>query len=235
MLASGGLRFRLNSWFDIPQVGGGFESGLNTRMPLNFAYQIRLGESVPDMVRELEALGTEYVVVHGPKSREHYRDFKSPHKFDGVLEKVWGEEDDDIYRVPFSSLAHVVEARELSLGQPYGVLSPLDPYPAAIADTTRPTLTATWSGASELWVQGPIPEGRLASVQVNHDPGWRAEQDGRPIPIERDLLGYLILRASASPMAHIHLRYRGRPEQYIMAALSAIVWIGSLVFFVKSQ
>jgi hypothetical protein len=229
VLVSGGLRFRLNSWFAIPQVGGAFESGLDTRMPLNFAYQVRLGENVSDLVRELETLGAEYVVVHGPKSREHYRDFKSPHKFDGVLEEVWSEEDDAIYRVPFSSLAHLVDARELSLGQPYGVLSPLDPYPAAIADPTRPKLTAAWSGASDLWVEGPIPEGRLASIQVNHDPGWRAEQDGQPIPVERDLLGYLLLRPNASPMAHIHLKYRGRPEQYIMTVLSAIVWIGSLI------
>jgi hypothetical protein len=228
-LASGGLRFRLNSWFDIPQVGGSFESGLNSRMPLNFAYQIRMGENVSDILRELETLGVEYVVVHGPKSSEHYRDFKSPHKFDGVLEKVWSEEDDAIYRVPFSSLAHVVRAQELSLGQPYGVLSPLDPYPAAIADPTRPKLTATWIGASDLSVQGPIPEGRLVSIQVNHDAGWHAEQDGTSIPIERDLLGYLVLRSNPSPLAHIHLRYRGRPEQYIMATLSAIVWVGSLV------
>jgi hypothetical protein len=229
VLVSGGLRYRLNSWFDIAQVGGSFESGLNTRMPLNLAYQIRLGENLSDIVRELETLGAEYVVVHGPKSREHYRDFKSPHKFDGILEKVWSEEDDVIYRVPFSSLAHLVKAEELSLGQPYGVLSPLDPYPAAITDPARPKLTATWTGASDLLVQGPIPEGRLASVQVNHDSGWRAEQDGRPIPIERDLLGYLVLRANTSPMAHIHLSYRGRPEQYIMAALSAMVWVASLI------
>jgi hypothetical protein len=30
-------------------------------------------------------------------------------------------------------------------------------------------------------VQGPIPEGQLVSVQVNYDPGWRAEQDGKTI------------------------------------------------------
>lgn len=234
VLASGGLQFRLNSWFDIAQVGGSFESGLDNRMPLNFAYQIRLGENRSDMVRELEALGAEYVALHGPKSREHYRDFKSPRKFDGLLEEVWREEDDAIYRVPFTSLAHLVTAQEVSLGQPYGVLSPLDPYPAAIGDPARSKLTTTWKGASDLWVEGPIPEGRLVSVQVNYDPGWRAEQDGRPIPVERDLLGYLVLRAKASPMAHIHLMYRGRAEQYIMAALSAIVWIGSLLVVVKN-
>ena len=33
VFASGGLRFRLNSWFDIPQVGGGFETGLQNRDP----------------------------------------------------------------------------------------------------------------------------------------------------------------------------------------------------------
>jgi len=34
VFASGGLRFRLNSWFDIPQVGGGFETGLQNRFPV---------------------------------------------------------------------------------------------------------------------------------------------------------------------------------------------------------
>jgi hypothetical protein len=30
-------------------------------------------------------------------------------------------------------------------------------------------------------------------------------------------------------MAHIHLKYRGTPEQYGMAGLSLIVWAGSIV------
>src|SRR5262249_10801529 len=159
-----------------------------------------------------------------PNSREHYRDFKPPHKFEGLLQRVWSEEDDSIYHVPFSSLAHLVTEPELSLGQPYGVLSPLDPYPAAIVDPKRPRLTTAWKGASDLGIEGRIDESRLISVQVNHDPGWRAEQDGHPIPIKRDRLGYLLLRPNASPMAHIHLLYRGTNEQHIMAAVSAIVW-----------
>lgn len=235
VLASGGLRFRLNSWFEIPQVGGGFESGLKTRMPLNFGYQIRMGERLPDIVRELETLGVEYVVVHGPKSREYYRDFKSPRKFEGVLAEVWREEDDVIYRVPFSSLAHAVAPEELSLGQPFGVLSPLDPYPAAIGDPARPKLTAVWNGASDLSIDGPIAEGRVASVQVNYDSGWRAEQDGRSIAVERDKLGYLVVRAMPSPMARIHLAYRGTPEQYGMAALSLMVWAGSMIAALRNR
>ncbi|MGH9720479.1 MAG: hypothetical protein ACRD8O_09715, partial [Bryobacteraceae bacterium] len=111
VFASGGLRFRLNSWFDISQFGGGFESGLRNRIPLHFAYQIRTGiGSKPardghDAADQLRALGVEYVVVHGPKSREHYRDYRNPAKFDGVLEVIHREEDDTIYRSPFTSLA----------------------------------------------------------------------------------------------------------------------------------
>jgi len=64
------------------------------------------------------------------------------------------------------------------------LLRPTDPYSLAIDDTSRPKLTASWRGSSRLNVQGPIPEGQWVSVQVNHDPDWHAEQDGRPIRIE---------------------------------------------------
>ena len=233
VFATGGLRFRLNSWFPIAQVGGGFESGLSNRMPLRLSYQIRTGmNSAPgqdgvDAVRELRALGAEYVAVHGSKSREYYRDFKNPKKFDGLLDPVWREEDDTIYRVPFSSLAHAVSPAELSSWDPAGMLPASDPYPAAIGDASR-SLAVSWRGSSGLDIEGAIPQGQLVSVQVNYDPGWSAAQDGRPIPVDRDRLGYLVLRANAAPAAHIKLDYRGNWEQRVMAALSAMVWIGSI-------
>lgn len=231
VFASGGLRFRLNSWFLLPQVGGGFESGLKSRMPLHLSYQVRSAEGG---LRELKTLGVEYVVVHGPKSREHYRDFKNPKKFDGVLETVWQEEDDVIYRVPFTSLAHVVTPGELSKWDATEPLPADDPYPAAISDPSR-RLQVFWRGSSELQVQGTIPEGRLVSVQVNYDPGWRAAQDGRTIPIDRDRLGFMILRANPSVAANIELIYRGTLEQRLMGALSAIAWIASLAAIVRER
>ena len=45
VFASGGLRFRLNSWFEVPQVGGGFESGLANRVPVDLAYAVRTGKA----------------------------------------------------------------------------------------------------------------------------------------------------------------------------------------------
>ena len=84
-------------------------------------------------------------------------------------------------------------------------------------------------------LDGPIPEGRVVSVQVNYDPGWRADQDGQAIAVEQDRLGYIVLRANASPGGRIHLKYRGTAEQYAMAVLSAMVWLGSLVFLAKGR
>jgi hypothetical protein len=42
-------------------------------------------------------------VVHGRHSAEHYRDYKNPDKFEGVLEKVYDRDDNAVYRVPFTA------------------------------------------------------------------------------------------------------------------------------------
>ena len=109
VLASGGVRLRLNSWFDLQQIGGTFESGLRNRKPVETSLRIRNEEMTP--IEELTALGVEYVAVHGPESIEDYRDYLFPRKFDGVLEKVYSHGDDFVYRVPFHSLAGQMETK----------------------------------------------------------------------------------------------------------------------------
>ena len=152
-LVSGGLRFRLNSWFDVSQAGGTFESGLRNRTPVHFAYHIRTGigskpeMDVVDSVRELKALGVEYLVIHRRGSSEHYRDYKNPEKFEGVLQRVYGDTDDVIYRVPFRSLAHPIRPEE----EPqFAFRDSLEKYVAAIDDIARPKLTVTWIDTSRL-------------------------------------------------------------------------------------
>jgi len=70
---------------------------------------------------------------------------------------------------------------------------------------------------------------------VNYDNGWKAVQDGRTIPIDRDRLGYMILRAIPAAAANIQLTYGGTWEQRLMAALSAIAWIVSLGMIVRER
>jgi hypothetical protein len=62
-------------------------------------------------------------------------------------------------------------------------------------------------------------------VLVNHDPGWRAEQDGRPVSIEATKLGVILVRARSSAQSRITLRYEGTLEPRMMAAVSGLAWV----------
>ena len=101
----------------------------------------------------------------------------------------------------------------------------LPPYAAAIDGTDRPRLASTWNGPNELRIDGPVPEGMSVVVLVNHDPGWRAEQDGRPVPIEATALGVILVRARTSAQSSITLRYEGTLEPRVMAAVSGLAWV----------
>jgi hypothetical protein len=232
--ASGGMRFRMNSWFDIPQVGGGFETGLQNRVPWDLAYHIRTGKDsrpgrgAQDALLELKAMGTEYVVVHGPKSREYYRDFVRPELFAAALPAVYHEENDTIYALPARPLANLLTPEELPGKDAPARPWVLEPYIAALEDPARPALQTRWLGAGTLVVDGAAPPGRLVAVRVNADPGWRAFQDGRAIRIETDNLGFMVLRPAAAAATHIELDYRATAEPRLMAVLSALSWMAAL-------
>ncbi len=222
--ASGGLRFRLNSWFDLAQTGGGFESGLTSRQVLSLAHCVRTAQC-GDPLDALRALGVEYLVVHGPKSREHYRDFRDSSSYDGRLEEVHREEDDAIYRVPFSSLAHLVKPEEKDLRS----------YVASFGDAARPRLSAAWRGTSALDVEGAVEDGMLVSVQVRAEDGWSANQDGRPLSVESDAFGWILLKPTPSAATRISLQYGGTAEQRAMAGLSVILWLGALAWWMTRR
>jgi hypothetical protein len=236
VLVSGGLRFRLNAWTNLQQIGGSFESGLRNRTPVDFAYHIRTGADtppgmeVPFALQEMKALGVQYVVVHGPKSDEHYRDYRNPLKFEGTLERVadvsGAETDDLIYRVPFRGLAHLIRPSE----QPATAFrNKLDAYVSALEDDTRPRLSMRWLGNREIRIEGAIPEAMLVSAQVTHDDGWQATQDGQPVEISRNTLGFIDIHARTNPDSKIELRYNGTIEQRLMAVISLLSWITAIV------
>ncbi|HTS27272.1 MAG TPA: hypothetical protein VMH81_15450 [Bryobacteraceae bacterium] len=230
VFASGGLRFRLNSWFDLPQVGGGFETGLQNRTPLELTYRartanhLRPGHETEDSLNDLKTLGAEYVVLHGPKSREYYRDFLKPDRVSYSLPIAWHIEDDTIYRLPSRPLAHLVRLEELPQTDALDHPEALMRYVAAIEDGARPALSMRWPDASTITIAGPVREGDAVSVQVNADPGWRAFQDGHTIPVTQDGIGFLVLHPSPSAGTRIDLRYGGTAEQRIMAGLSFVGW-----------
>jgi hypothetical protein len=233
VFATGGMRFRLNSWFDLPQVGGGFETGLQNRVPVLLAYHARVGDTVrpgheaEDTLLQLKALGAQYIVIHGPKSREYYHDFVRPERVTGSLPEVYRTEDDRIFGIPARPLAALVSADELFDGD---IRQPqtLEPYISAMEDPARPRLQVRWPSAAAVLIEGAIPSNKLISVQVNAGPGWHATQDGRAIGLSEDALGFLVLHPSPAAATCIVLEYRGTAEQRIMAAICALTWLAAL-------
>lgn len=242
VFVAGGTRFRLNAWYLLPQVGGTFESGLTNRTAVDVIYSIKSGLEIPEESRaraaewQLRVAGVEYVAIHGPKSREHWRDFAAnPLPFDTMFERVWHAEDDSIYRVPFTGYAHLVRDAELPPYRPIGPGVPyLDPYIRALDDPAR-RLAARWVGSSQMTIEGRFPDGFAVSVLVAHDPGWRASQEGAQIPIEKDAAGFLVLRPRASKAAVVDLAYAGSIQQKLLTGVSAAVWLAALATLYRTR
>jgi len=240
LLLSGGSRFRFNAWFLYPQIGGVFETGLRNRIPVDIAYQVRTdlgskpGEEAANSMLQLRALGVEYIAVHGPQSEEYYRDVKYPDKFEGVLEKVWSEGDDRIYRLDPVRYAHLIVPTELPAHPPNGgQFQVLGPYVAAMNDSSRPNLDFQWQGASSATISGPIPAGHLVAVAISFEEGWQAWQDGAAIPIRPNELGFFTVAPRASAQTTISLRYQAPLETRMAAGVSAICWLGCLLFWLR--
>jgi hypothetical protein len=236
VFATGGLRFRMNAWFHLPQTGGTFESGLRSRMPVEFATDIRTGVGSPpeqqgrNAVLQLRAQSVEYVVVHGPGSSEHWKDVKNYRKFEGLLPRVFADGDDEIFRVPFHSYAHLVRADELPSAPPVrDKATLLERYVAAMDDAARPRLATRWQGANDIEIAGTIPAQMLVALRVTYDAGWRAFQDGRRLEIECDKMGFMVVHATPAANAGIRLHYGGTVEQRAMAGVCSMAWIASLV------
>jgi hypothetical protein len=229
VFATGGTRFRLNSWTLVPQIGGVFESGLRSRIPLDVAYQIRTDLGLPAgreaeiSIQMLRALAVEYIVIHGRHSAEFYRDFKNPEKFDGVLEKVWEREGDSIYRIPGHRYAHLVLPGELPDIEPrYGHFMPWIAYVEAMRDPKRPALEFSWQSARSARIAGPVPENMHVAVSVTYDENWRAFQDGREIPVEPMVTGLTLLKPRPASYSRIEMRFAPSLQERLCAVVSAL-------------
>lgn len=202
----GGTRFRLNSWFALPQVGGTFESGLRNRGALPLLYQIQKGPNRPidlrssDALNMLRAAGVEYAAFHGTGSREHWRDVLELDLVTSRLAPVWREGDDAIYRVPYRGLANFVLPRELPTGRPVGPFSGyIEDYICAMDNQDRPRIEVSWEGNNRIVLRTPETRaGHLITLRVSYDPGWRAVQDGQAIPVQPDAMGNLLIEARPS-------------------------------------
>lgn len=242
VFASGETRFRLNAWYPIPQAGGVFESGLKSRAALAIAYQLRTDLGMPagregeTSVHLLHALGAEYVVVHDATSDDFYRDFKNPKKFEGVLEKVWSDGGDAIYRVPDFRFAMPVTGDELPRGLAIdGDRNPWRKYSEAVADKARPQLDFRWRTARHAAITGALQSGATVAINVPHDPNWRAYLNGQPVPLAKTAVDTMVAGPLPAAGRQLDLRFEPSTEEYACAAISILTILCCLGYSLRKR
>lgn len=198
-MVTGSARFWYNAWNSLAQVGGGSEQGLSHDFVMPANWEITLGPDPQLAIAWLTSLGADAVVVHDKQSQEIYHDFTYPRKFAGVLDVAWDDgQGNVIYRVPrrFPGLARVVDraqAQALKPPQSQLDLEGLKTYLAVVEHGPSAPASTVWDGTDALTIRAKTEPGQDVLVQVTHDSAWRAYSRGRPLPIRRDVMDFMLV------------------------------------------
>ena len=226
----GSESFWLNAFVDNPQIGGGFDQGIsNPAIPM-VTYGLLANEDAGEFgLTWMRAYGIDAIAVGGANSREFFKPYNDPEKFDGVLEELWRRGDDVIYRVPrrSTSLAHVIEPADRVAKEPEDALDvePITAFVKALENRELPAAKFRWKSSHEAEITATLRLPQFIAVQVSHHPGWRAWVNGEPRRVLRDKLGLMAIDARCEGPCTVRLVYDGGPEIWLAKAASA----GSLV------
>ncbi|MCS6954054.1 MAG: hypothetical protein RMK57_15775 [Bryobacterales bacterium] len=224
VMVPGSIGFFLNAFTDCPQLAGGFDQGAVNPLAAHVRYQILSGDGTGPREGEvavawLKAYGVDAVVVSGPSSREAYRPFRNPRKFEGLLRELWRADGVIVYDVGRRnrSLAHVIRPEDLPRRAPaHGAdLDPVRPYVAALEDPGLPSAGFAWTSHHSAEITAETSPDQILSVQVSYHPGWRATVEGRPVPLKPDPLGQILIEPRCSGLCRVHLAYDGGMEMRV--------------------
>jgi hypothetical protein len=233
-MISGDTEFLNNVVSNNPQMAGGHEPTAPNWVQLFSVYAIYTGTNAGDRDAEysliwLKAFGNQAITVPGEKSREAYHPFVHPHKFDSLLPVVWRGEDDTIFAIPqrSSSLAHVIPREAVVTREPiHGLdVEPVRPYVAALDDPVLPLANLTWQSPSHATIVATMTPSQLLSVQETWAPGWRAEMQGREVPVHKDGLGLILIDADCNGPCEIDLSFGVSREGWLCRAFSFLATI----------
>jgi len=239
VFVTGTIRFWYNVWYDGQQADGGSQQGtLNRLIP---TMQWRITQDSQQIARRwLQASGVDIVVVPGPSSQEHYKDFKaSPMYHDALLPLLRDDgKGNRYYRVPrrAAGIVRVVDRTKL--------IAALTIPPVYDAEQVRAYVEAIeavppggdavdrargrWQGSDELDVETEIGPGEALLVEETYDPYWRAYADGRAQAIHRDPAGLMLV--DLPPGKHsLRLVFETPPEISVGRAVTVTTLAGMLL------
>jgi hypothetical protein len=236
VFAPGSVSLWMNLFTDSPQLAGCCDQGVPHTGYRIANYTVYIGQGMgaqeaPGSLLWLRAYGVRAIGVSGPESTEAYRPFRNPKKFEGLLPVLWRDGDNVVYRIPAKAAdpVRVIPRSAVATRTPVTGMDvqPLEPLVQALEDESLPSANFRWLNRHEALVDAQTAPGQVIFLQISHDSGWRAEQDGAPRPIFRDALGMMYIEPARAGRTQLHLIYDGGPEAkiaWLLFAAGLLLW-----------
>ena len=171
----------------------------------------------------LKAYGVSAVGVSAPDSKEFWKPYADPSKFD-ALPVLWSDQGVTIRKVPLrtASLSHVVADDAIVPRRPRNPedVGGVRKYVAALDDPSFPVATLDWQDNNHIRIGTTASPGQVISVQVGYHPGWHATVNGERREIRKDGLGLMWLRPDCHGACEINLAYGGGLELWVSRVVS---------------
>jgi hypothetical protein len=245
VMMSGSVAFWLTAFGDVPELNGGTEQGAVDYMARVAAYGIYYGEPAAAgrngeyAVLWLKALGVQAVGVTFPESGEFYHPYANPRQFEGLLQPIYSDHGDVIYRVSdWSSLAHVVPRTSQVTQTPKNGID-VDPLRAYVAALDHPSLPADfrWTSLHSARISAQTDPGDFISVQIPWHQGWHAALNGQPTRLFADAIGLMCVFPRGDGPQEVELTYDGGRElqaaRIVSGVWAALLAIACIVSFLK--
>ena len=89
----------------------------------------------------------------------------------------------------------------------------------------------TWLSPSNARIDASPGVGDAISVQIAHDPRWKAKVDGKEWPIRADGLGQMWIDPQKTGLVAIDLEFRNSKALFLLCAVAWMLLLGSLTGF----
>lgn len=217
--------FWINSSLNLSQIRGGVDQSAIHPFWSHGAYQIREGNNSQLAKDWLKALGTSYILVQGPDSPEFFHDFKNTDRF-SKLPLISETVGDKLYKVEEGEIGRVASSDILKIPKPKNGADT-----QALADYTatfKIPLPVSFEKPNKISLAGNIAAGRVVSLAITYDPGWKIIQgQGK---IVSDALGNMVVIPAALGNQKIILHFE---KSFLDYLLPILFYLGVLLLLVN--
>ena len=244
VLAPGTVQFWMNVFTDTPQMTGCCEQSVMSQENLIAAYVTAAGfqsdaESADYSLLWMKTFAVHAVSIGGAQSREAYKQFKFPSRYQGRLPLAWSSGDDRIYRVParVAGLARIVRPHDLIRDAPANGIdtSEMRSFVAALDDSSLPAASWRWRDVNSAVIQATMTPDQVIAVALNYHPGWSARSTGRQLRVHSDGLGFVVIEPECSGPCTVELRWSPGPEPQIVLSISLLSLISVFAWYLYDR